>query len=262
MKLDTIDNGREFDFGKTSAAYVKYRDIYPSSMYEKLISYGIGMPGQQILDLGSGTAVLPLNLYRTGAVFTATDISENQIAYGKQLAEEQGLNRISFKICSAEETGFDDRQFDVVTAVQCFHYFNVDKAAAEIHRVLRQGGLFCKIFMEWLPYEDEVIAQMERLVLKYNPGWSGKGYRSFQYRYPQWARDRFTINTIHSYDVTLSFDKESWINRVLTCRGVGASLSPKEIAAFEAEYRKLLENQADTLCLKHQINIELYNKAN
>ena len=87
MKLNYIDNGNEFDFGKVSDEYSKYRDIYPKSMYDKLISFGIGKNGQQILDLGSGTAVLPINLYHTGTNFTATDISENQITYGQKLAD-------------------------------------------------------------------------------------------------------------------------------------------------------------------------------
>ena len=38
MKLNYIDDGNEFDFGKVSDEYSKYRDIYPKSMYEKLIS--------------------------------------------------------------------------------------------------------------------------------------------------------------------------------------------------------------------------------
>ena len=134
MKLDKIDSGNGFDFGRTSADYARFRDIYPQSMYDKLIYFGIGKIGQKILDLGSGTAVLPLKLYNTGARFTATDISENQINCGRRLAQEKDCKNISFKVCSAEDTGFDDNCFDAVTAVQCFQYFNAEKAAAEIHR--------------------------------------------------------------------------------------------------------------------------------
>ena len=91
MKLSHIDQSNEFDFGKTSRNYAAFRDIYPESMYEKLIELGIGKAGQQILDLGSGTAILPMNLYRTGAYFTATDIAQNQIAVGKALARQKGM---------------------------------------------------------------------------------------------------------------------------------------------------------------------------
>ena len=48
MKLSYIDSGNEFDFGRTSDNYAKYRDIYPQSMYEKLIAFGIGKRGQRL----------------------------------------------------------------------------------------------------------------------------------------------------------------------------------------------------------------------
>ena len=260
MRNNAIDGGQPFDFGKTSDDYAQYRDIYPYSLYDKLKRFGIGARGQQILDLGSGTAVLPINLYDTGAVFTATDISENQVAHGKQLALEKGLDNLRFKVCSAEDTGFADGSFDAVTAVQCFHYFDADAAAREIARVLKPHGLFCKVFMDWLPHEDEKIAEMERLVLRYNPSWSGGGFDRFRYSYPSWAEGRFAIDTIHSYDETLTFSREAWLGRIRSCRGVGASLSPEKAAEFEAEYRGLLDRYDEPLRLRHQIHIELYRK--
>ncbi len=258
MKLSYIDKGNEFDFGRTSDDYAKYRDIYPESMYRKLISFGVGKNGQNILDLGSGTAVLPVNLAHTGARFTASDISENQILYGKQLAARRGIKNIEFRVCCAEDTGFEDSSFDVVTAVQCFHYFNAEKAADEIRRILKPNGIFCKIFMDWLPFEDEVIGEMEALVLRYNPDWGGRGFEKFRYSYPGWADGRFNIETIHSYNVSLEFTKEAWIGRIKSCRGVGASLSEEKIAAFEGEYRELLSKYSEPLKLKHQIHIEIY----
>ena len=258
MKLEYIDSGNDFDFGRTSDDYSKFRDIYPQSMYEKLIAFGIGKSGQKILDLGSGTAVLPINMSKTGADFVATDISENQVLYGERLVKEKGIKNISFKVCSAEDTGFADNNFDAVTAVQCFHYFNAEKAAAEIRRVLKPNGLFCKIFMDWLPYDDEVICEMESLVLKYNPDWNGRGFDKFRYSYPEWAEHRFNIETVHSYDETLEFTKQAWLGRVRSCRGVGASLSEDKIAAFTAEYSELLKKYCEPLRLKHQIHIEIY----
>ena len=260
MKLEFIDNGKEFDFGKTSADYARFRDIYPASMYEKLIQFGIGKSGQKILDLGSGTAVLPINMSKTGADFTASDVSENQILFGKQLAAERNIKNIDFKVCSAEDTGFNENSFDAVTAVQCFHYFNAEEAANEIRRILKPGGLFCKIFMDWLPYEDEVIAEMESLVLKYNPDWSGKGFKEFNYKFPSWAIGKFDIENVRSYNAELEFSKEAWIGRIKSCRGIGASLSEKEVEKFEAEYRSMLEKYPEPLRLKHQIHIEIYRK--
>ena len=258
MKLGFIDNGKEFDFGRTSVGYAEFRDIYPKSMYDKLISLGIGKSHQKILDLGSGTAVLPVNMAYTGADFTAADISKNQIACGKKLAEERNIANISFRVCPAENTGFPDSSFDVVTAVQCFHYFDAQKVSSEIHRILKPRGIFCKIFMDWLPYEDEVIAEMENLVLKYNPDWNGGGFKEFNYTFPYWARDRFEIVNTESCDTVLEFTKNTWLGRIISCRAVGASLSDEKIAEFKKEYGKVLQKYSDPLKLKHQIHFEIY----
>ena len=255
MKLSYIDDGNSFDFGNTSEQYAQYRDIYPKSMYEKLIQFGIGKEGQRILDLGSGTAILPMHLYHTKAAFVSTDISENQVLAGKRLAESKGME-IEFKVCSAEDTGFPDNAFDVVTAVQCFQYFDKVKAIKEIKRILKPNGVFCKIFMDWLPKQDKKIDEMEQLVLKYNPKWTGNGFEKYRYHYPDWAEGQFDIETIHSYNATLTFSREAWIERVKTCRGIGASLPEQDIQAFEEEYRTRLTEEI--LQLKHQIHIEIY----
>ena len=61
-----------------------------------------------------------------------------------------------------------------------------------------------------------------------------------------------------SYDESLVFTKENWLGRVLTCRGVGASLSAEKVAQFEREYRQVLDKYDEPLHLKHRIHIELY----
>lgn len=257
MNIKNIDNGNEFDFGRTSEDYAKYRDIYPRSMYEKLISFGIGRNGQQILDVGSGTCVLPINLYDTGAHFTSMDISDEQIKEGKKRAGERSID---FKVGPAEDTGFPDSSFDAVTAVQCFHYFDAQKAADEFYRILKPQGKLCVIFMDWVPAKSEEIAEMEALVLKYNPNWSGAGFSKYRYSLPSWTEGRFDLETVHSYNEMIEFYKEAWIGRVRTCRGVGASLSVDKAEIFEREYRRLLEKRDDPLRLAHQIHIEIYRK--
>lgn len=52
-----IDNGRGFDWGKASALYAQYRDIYSPAFYEKILSLGYCRQGQKVLDLGTGTGV-------------------------------------------------------------------------------------------------------------------------------------------------------------------------------------------------------------
>ena len=122
MVNKNFDNGNPFDFGKISLEYAKYRDIYPEEFYEQLINLNIGVKNQKILDLGTGTGVLPRNMYKYGASWVGCDISKNQIKYAKQLSEEKNMN-IQYICSSAEDIDFPDESFDIITACQCFGYF-------------------------------------------------------------------------------------------------------------------------------------------
>ena len=122
MIIQNIDKGRPFDWGKTSEDYAKYRDIYPQEFYDQILKLGLCKDGQKVLDIGTGTGVIPRNMYKYGAKWTGTDIAENQIEQAKVLSEEAGME-IDFFTSPAEEISFPDNTFDVITACQCIWYF-------------------------------------------------------------------------------------------------------------------------------------------
>ena len=55
------------------------------------------------------------------------------------------------------------------------------------------------------------------------------------------AYDQFELEDHEEYDVYVPFTRESWHGRMKACRGVGASLSGEELAGWDEEHRKLLE---------------------
>ena len=98
---ENIDGGKAFDWGKTSADYARFRDIYPQEFYDRIIGRHLCVEGQRVLDLGTGTGVLPRNMYRYGAKWTGTDISEEQIVQARRLSE--GMD-IAYRAVSAESS--------------------------------------------------------------------------------------------------------------------------------------------------------------
>lgn len=253
-----IDSGREFDWGRTSEDYARFRDIYPEEFYEHITRRGLCVGGQSVLDIGTGTGVLPRNMRKYGAKWTGTDVSENQIAHAKRLSD--GMD-IDFHVMPAEALDFPDGTFDVITACQCFWYFDHERACYEFARVLKPEGRLVFLVMAWLPFEDKIAGASENLVLKYNPKWTGAGETLHPISLPDCYLKDFEFTFHKEYLLDVPFTRESWNGRMKSCRGVGASLPPEEIAKWEAEHLSLLaEISPAEFEIKHYAAIAEYTK--
>lgn len=236
-----IDSGRAFDWGKTSEDYARFRDIYPQEFYDRIIERGLCTNGQSVLDMGTGTGVLPRNMYRYGAKWTGTDISENQIEQARLLSKGMDIDYYAF---SAEDLSFPDSSFDVITACQCFWYFDHEQIMPKLYQMLKPGGRILVLYMAWLPFEDMIAEASEKLVLKYNPDWSGAGETLHPIFIPECYSDKFELVYHDEYKLNVHFTAQSWNGRMKACRGVGASLTQEETDAWEREHIKLLSEIA------------------
>lgn len=241
IKNKNIDGGKAFDWGKTSADYAKFLDIYPQEFYDKIISRGLCINGQAVLDVGTGTGVLPRNMYRYGAKWTGTDISANQIEQARILSS--GMD-ISYYPLAAENIDFPAGSFDVITACQCFWYFNHEQVEPMFYRMLKSGGCILVLYLAWLPFEDEIAGASEKLVLKYSPEWSGAGETMHPISIPKCYDGKFELVYHEEYPLQVHFTRESWNGRMKACRGIGASLTAQEVSAWEQEHLKLLAEMA------------------
>ena len=243
IKDDRIDAGKAFDWGRTSEEYARYRDIYPEEFYQKIVKRGLCIKGQRVLDLGTGTGVLPRNMYKYGAEWTGTDISPEQIEQAKVLASASNM-RIDFQAVPTEQLDFTEEIFDVITACQCFWYFDHERVMPKLAGLLKTDGKLLILYMAWLPYEDKIAGASEELILKYSPTWSGAGETRHPIWIPDIAYEYFEMEDHEEYDLMVPFTKESWHGRMRACRGVGASLSEEELARWDKEHKELLDRIA------------------
>lgn len=261
MQFSGVDHGKEFDWGKTSGEYAKYRDIYPKLFYERaFLEQALGISGQTCLDLGTGTGVIPRAMYPHGARWFGADITEEQIAYAKALSAAQNM-QIEFRAAPAENTGFGDNRFDVISACQCFGYFDKAKVLPEIVRMLKPNGRFLVLYMAWLPFESEIAAASEALVKHFNPAWSGSDFQRQETEIPAWSQPYFDCVRCENFLVDIPFTRESWDGRMYACRGIGATdLSETQKAEFRKRHMAMLQNYPPQFTIPHWVSILDFQK--
>ena len=113
-----------------------------------------------------------------------------------------------------------------------------------LHRFLKNDGRILILYMAWLPYEDEIAGESEKLVLKYSPKWSGAGETEHPIIIPECYKEKFELVYNEEYRLSVPFTRDSWNGRMKSCRGVGASLTQDELERWEHEHIKLLERIA------------------
>lgn len=250
MKKQIIDNGQSFDFGKTSVDYAKYRDIYPKELYDRLFSLGVGKANSVWLDLGTGTGVIPRGLADYGASIIGVDISNEQIEQAKKLSDD--FKNIEYMACPVEDIEFEENTFDVITACQCFWYFDPKIIVDKIKHMIKPNGMFLKIYMSYLK-DDPIAKESNLLVKKLNSNWAGgspsvKDLTTHYFDNPQ----------MDSFIVDLPFTRESWHGRIKTCRGVLASMDTETFEQFEDAHLKMLEELPEQFTIKHKVFLTYY----
>ncbi len=252
MKFINIDNGKDFDFGKTASEYAKFRDIYPKEMYDKLYSLGVGHKNQNWLDIGTGTGVLPFNLFQYGANITGIDISNEQINMAKALANKRNIDNINFITSPAEQTNFNDNTFDCITAAQCFWYFDKNKITDEIKRIIKPNGIFVKIYMSYT-LDDEIAKMSHELVKLMNTNWTpGASGAKDIYNHP------FENGEIDVFECFLPFTRETWHGRMCACRGTMASMDKETLNKWSDKHLEKLTEYPESFKIKHKVYIASY----
>jgi ubiquinone/menaquinone biosynthesis C-methylase UbiE len=115
--------------------YEAARPSYPAAAIEWFAAeLGIG-PGRRVCDLAAGTGKFTRLLTGTGAELCAVE----PVA-GMREAFRTVLPTIPLVAGTAEALPFSAGSFDVVLAAQAWHWFEHDRAAAEVLRVVQPGG--------------------------------------------------------------------------------------------------------------------------
>lgn len=242
-EVDARDGDRVIDWSGASGDYARHRPRYPTGMFDRLAALGVGLPGQSVLDLGTGTGFVALELAGRGCDVVGVDVAPGQIEEARRLAAAEEL-AIRYEVGAAEDVDFPAGAFDLITAGQCWLYFDADRIVPLVTRLLARGGSLVTLYFSWLPRLDEIARASEGLVLRHNPDWTAADWSGEVAVDPVWARDHFRVTGFFCYDGGVPFTRESWRGRIRASRGVSATLSPADVARFDDDHARLLERIA------------------
>lgn len=131
-------------FSNRVADYVAHRPSYPPAAVDLLVDhFKLDGKDSTIVDLGSGTGIFTRLLLERLEAATVIGVEPN--APMRQAGDEYLASFISrgrFKSVdgTAEKTGLDEGQADLIVAGQAFHWFNVEQTRLECQRLLAKNG--------------------------------------------------------------------------------------------------------------------------
>lgn len=122
---------RGLTFGAHAGSYERARPEWPEAAARWLVPED----AELVVELGAGTGKLTRAVAALGVRVTAVEPDPRMLA----VLREQGLEGVEG---SAEAIPLGDGEAGAVVAGSCVHWFDLDRALNEVHRVLRPGGRF------------------------------------------------------------------------------------------------------------------------
>jgi SAM-dependent methyltransferase len=243
------------DFGRTSSDYARHRAGFPHELVHRLAARGIVRPGMRVVDLGTGTGSLARLFAQQGCEVIGVDIAGPLLDQARRLDRESGVH-VEYVEAQAESTGLRSGEFEIVSAGQCWHWFDRPAAAREVTRLLAESGSVVIAHFDWLPIAGNVVAATEEIILRHTPTWpfaDGTGL------YPQWLVDLqsagFTGIETCSFDVDVSYAREDWVGRVRASAPVAGTLDADRVKACSNELCDMLIERfpQDPLSVPHRV---------
>jgi ubiquinone/menaquinone biosynthesis C-methylase UbiE len=124
---------RGFDAG--ASAYERARPSYPPDAVAWLVEHCGIVPDARVCDLAAGTGKFTRLIEPIGTQLIAVEPVE-----GMRRLLHESFGGLPVVAATAEALPFEAASIDAVTVAQAFHWFDADRAFAELGRVLRVGG--------------------------------------------------------------------------------------------------------------------------
>jgi len=139
-------------FSGFANVYDAYRPEAPEMVTEILTRYLQREP-ELVMDLGCGTGLSTLIWNRRAARIIGVEPNDDMrsVAIAKLKSFPAGYSDIAFVPGYSNQLHVEPESVDIITCSQSFHWMEPVSTLREIHRVLRNGGVFAAYDCDWPP---------------------------------------------------------------------------------------------------------------
>ncbi|NWQ42297.1 class I SAM-dependent methyltransferase [Bacillus sp. EB106-08-02-XG196] len=253
---------RPIDFGQVAKSYARSREDIPVSLMDSLYIRNIIFAGRKVADLGCGSGALTRKMAMRKADVIGVEPS-------KELLEQAGiLNKaknyiIPYVQGTAEDTKLQDSQFDMVTIMRAWHWFDRPRALQEIKRILKAKGILLVIDSRFLP-GSEVVERTFNVLRKYVDGGlkpagakaeSKQRINGFPVEwFDEWQMNGFDLSDFYKLNYSVTFSKQAWVERMESV----SWLAGLEMDIREKALNELFESLSDLsepFVIPHDCNV-------
>jgi ubiquinone/menaquinone biosynthesis C-methylase UbiE len=200
-------------FGKTANAYLS-SDVHRQGpdLIAVTAMFGNAAAEATVLDLGCGAGHLSFTIAPHVKQVTAYDLSAEMLKVVEDEAARRNLKNITTIQGHVQQLPFPDASFDwVCSRYSAHHWLEIDRAIAEISRVLRPGGKLIVIdtYAPAVPLLDTHMQTLELL---------RDGSHVRNYTFAEWSTmlraQGFQIEAHKFWKIALDFT--TWVERMQT----------------------------------------------
>ena len=165
--MDTVEDATDYDRMDHSAVNRSFVDEFLAAWEECPASPPVSLAGARLIDLGTGTAQIPIELAgrHAGCRILAVDLAGEMLKLARRNVAEAAVEEtVEIEQVDAKALPWDDGQFDGVISNSIIHHIAEPAGVLdEMVRVLKPGGmLFVRDLMR--PDDAETV---DRLVQEY-----------------------------------------------------------------------------------------------
>ncbi|RYZ54410.1 MAG: class I SAM-dependent methyltransferase [Sphingobacteriales bacterium] len=195
-------------FSRQADVYAAFRPNYPGELYDFMFSISPGF--ERAWDCGTGNGQVARVLAGKFARVDATDISAAQLMHAPL------LDNVHYEKVRAEQTGFPNAAFDLITVATAVHWFDFEDFYREVRRV---GGKDAVIAVwTYVPFHcspeiDAIVNDLSKIKLKkYWPEgrhYLEDGYKTIPFPFREIAVPEFSIDVDWTMQQLLGY-LDSW----------------------------------------------------